>query len=408
MGVLVFFCILRRIIPKGYGALIGALLFGLHPIRTEAVAWAAGRPELLCNLFCLVSIHLYLLAAEKKRAPALLMGSLAAFALGALSKENALALPGVLAACELFLIKKRRLMRLAPFVVAALLLVGVRFGVLGALGPQEGQVVLPQVTYPERIQTAGWVLSRYVTLSFWPHPLKPNYRPLEFMDSTLISCAPAAGFLILVLIALFFSKRAALASAFFLVPLIPVLNLVPIGELLAERFLYLPIAGVCMAAGLFFEKMRLWKGALFTGLLGACVVLTVAQTEVWTNHFTLWSHGTAMDEKNPQPHLGLAAALITMGQGEKALERLRTVQELNPNYKPEQVHFNLGRAYEALGRNDEAIDHYELATDRSPYNLGYLKKLLDLDSKHHRLKPEKRKRLEAFLKKHQSLDPNRE
>ena len=152
IGTLLFFLVLCRFVPPVGPPFIGALLFGLHPARAEAVAWAVGRSELLAAAGCLLALLLYIRFLERKKSPLLILGSLAAFAFAGLSKENALAFPGILAAYELFLRRKDpwrvRVLRIAPFVVVTVALLGVRYGVLGSLGPQEGQRVLASVEWP--------------------------------------------------------------------------------------------------------------------------------------------------------------------------------------------------------------------------------------------------------------------
>jgi tetratricopeptide (TPR) repeat protein len=388
---LIFYFILRKIIDGSVAPMLGALLFGLHPARSEAVAWAVGRSELLAALGTLLSLYLYMGMAKGRRTPLVILGALAAFAFAGLSKENALAAPGIFFAYELFMRRgdpwRLRLLRLSPFAVVILLILLARMYALDAFSPQEGQQVLAGVVFPERLLLACWALSRYVLLVVCPFHLKPHYRPLEFTEAGPMDYVPALLFIAASLAAFRLSRRFSFCACLFLIPLVPVLNLVPIGEVLAERFLYLPMAGAGLAFGLLAARWIQGRfsrpgTALAALLLAGFGFMTVRQVDVWTDHYSLWSHAVAVDPANPQAHLGLGVALIRKGhlEGEgSALEELKTAQALNPNYKPELVAYNLGRVYEGLDRFEEAMKHYQDAIRHNPFYTLALQGALDLD-----------------------------
>jgi len=96
---LLVYAIGRKLIGSSYGALLGALLFAVHPLHVEPVCWPAAGADVLCTGFSLLSllaVHTYWTAAPGGARPVLLGGALAAFLLALLSKEAALALPGVI------------------------------------------------------------------------------------------------------------------------------------------------------------------------------------------------------------------------------------------------------------------------------------------------------------------------
>ncbi len=376
--VLVLCLVLYRLVSGRWGAFFGALLFGLHPAGTEAVAWATGRSELLAGLCCLAALLFYLQSVEHKKPSFHLFLSLAAFTVGALSKENALAFPGILVAYEVLVNRsspwKRKLLRTAPFVVVLLMVAAARFVVLGSFSPGEGQHVLPNIVFPERFALGAWILSRYVAITILPIALKPHYRPLEFMDAGFVDYLPALLFAAVLVVTVFLCKKQAFAAAVFFVPLITVLNIVPIGELVAERFLYLPLAGVSLAAALLAVRVKK-RGAALAGSTAAVVLLsmlafqTVRQVEVWTDHFTLWSHAVENDPVNPQARFGLGKACLERGMLEGtpgALSEFKKARELNPNYKPHEVLVNLGWTYELLGRTKAALASHMEAIRANP------------------------------------------
>lgn len=391
LGTLACFLLLSLLLEGPWAPFWGALLFGLHPARSEAVAWAVGRSEILGAVGCLLALYFYIRFTRKKGSVAMILLALAAFALAALSKENALALPGILLAYEALVHRddpwRLRLLRIAPFLVVLLLVLTARFAVLGALSPQGGEQVLPRVLFPERMELALWVLSRYVGLAFFPLHLRPHYRPMAFQEADLVDLLPGILFLVAVAAVLAADRRLAFAAALFLLPLIPVLNLVPIGEAVAERFLYFPLTGLALVFGVALssttgKKSALWAGAAAGVLAVGFGATTVRQVEVWTDHFTLWSHGAAMDPRDPQARFGLGSACLERGmlEGElSALSEFKKTRKLNPNYKPDQVFFNLGRTYEKLGNHEEAVVYYMKAIERIPFFVPAIESVLKLD-----------------------------
>ncbi|MHC4945206.1 MAG: hypothetical protein ACYTG7_19495 [Planctomycetota bacterium] len=379
LGTLVFFFVLRQFIQGDAGPFAGALLFGLHPVRSEAVAWAVGRAELLCALGCLLALLLYLKWIQNKRSTLLLVGSLVAFLFAGLSKEIALSFPGIIVAYEILFNRtdswRARAYRVLPFLLVLVMLMGARHAVLGGVNLKESSQVLSDIAYPERLLLAGSVLSRYLGLFFWPNPLLPHYRPMSFFDPGIVDCLPALLFGIAVIVACFQARRWAFAGALFFVPLLPVLNLVPIGEALAERFLYLPLAGGAMAFGLLIARLAEAKWMRRAALLSMVIMIplgymTIVQTEVWTDQNALWRHTVEKDPENPKAHMGLALGLLAKGEilGEEgALAHFNRVTEINPNYRPERVQFNIGRAYEELGRLADAMKHYRLSIEHLPF-----------------------------------------
>lgn len=118
---LLVYVLARRLIGSSYGALAAGLLFALHPLHVEPVVWACANSDLLCTLFSLLSLlclEAYLAAGEAKRRSLALAGALAWFGCALMSKEAALALPGV-AALRVFLgIKEERWRRALPVVAS--------------------------------------------------------------------------------------------------------------------------------------------------------------------------------------------------------------------------------------------------------------------------------------------------
>jgi hypothetical protein len=137
---LLVYAIGRRLIGSSYGALLGALLFAVHPLHVEPVCWPAAGADLLCagfSLLSLLAVQTYQTAAPGRARPVLLGGALAAFLLALLSKEVALALPGVIVLMLALTGQPRRreiALVAGGYIVVLAAYLGWRMHVLGGLG----------------------------------------------------------------------------------------------------------------------------------------------------------------------------------------------------------------------------------------------------------------------------------
>lgn len=275
---------------------VAALLFAIHPVHAEAVAWVTGRAELLAAACVLAG---WLAWLSPRRGAALACG-LAVLA-GGLCKEHALLAPVLYLGFDL-LARPREARARRPALVLALAgaaaVVAARAAVLPSVLPTEA----PYAGLPlgERAIVATNVLARSLALLAWPHPLRVFYHRSE-----LVAATPAALGVLLVaaaLASLLWRRDRRAAAALLLVPvsLATVLNLVPIGETFAERFLYLPSALGCLAlAGLLGVRLRAEQargdgpGASLVALVLvvlAAVPAARAASATFADDLTLWSH----------------------------------------------------------------------------------------------------------------------
>lgn len=253
---LLLFALARRLTGNLRLAAVAALLFAAHPIHTESVDLVQGRTDLLATLGLLASLTILLRAlgaGTGGRAAAWGAGALGAFLAALLAKEVAVTWP-LLAAGLLWADPARsaaRLRRGALLLAAGGgLLVGyflLRQAVLGAaVAGSLGHLLTPQ---------AGLVplaLATYLRWLVWPFSLAFIHTipaPQAWTEPRLLAAALLAGLVLATLLLLARRDRtAALGLGWTLAALLPVLNLVAIpGFVVAERYLYLPSAGFCLA-----------------------------------------------------------------------------------------------------------------------------------------------------------------
>jgi len=372
----------RRLGFSSSASALGALLFAVHPVHAEAVAWITGRSELLACGFLLMAWLAHLTHGKTAAAASVLLLSLAC-----LSKENALIAPGLFLAADLSLRRRTvpwfRLGLLAATVVG---LFAARSLVLAHSLPAHGPFL--DTALPGRLVAALAILGKSLQLLLLPHSLRIHYNRSEFelLDPIPLGLVAAAA----VGVVLLWSRRRRTALAILLVPatLFPVLHIIPIGEPFAERFLYLPSVPFCLAMGALlaawarFEVAHRGLGAsLVVTLLalGGGLMASRAATAVFHDDLTLWSHAVQEAPQLAMTHYNHATFLVDAGRHHSrdsilpgAADELRTSLAIRPNHAQSGwAHQTLGHyALGVLGSNPAdpvaAAYHYRRALKQLP------------------------------------------
>jgi tetratricopeptide (TPR) repeat protein len=317
VGVGLFFGVLRtlfRLTPgmaeigeswRDKGAFVGALLFGIHPLRVESVAWITERRDVLCGVFFLLSVLLYLRMHEKssrglssRKAYGL---SVLFFGLSLFSKALGIALPAVLLLLDVWPLRRfvpgRRwscLLQKVPYLLVALL-----DGVVMIFAMRHIEAVQEFRRYElsERALQAGYSLCFYIGKSFLPIGLAPIY-PIEISAGPTrlaygASLVAAVGVTILLIVRR--KQWPALSAGWVSYGLLvsPVLGLVVTGrQVTADRYTYLACLPLAAILGGTFTKISPARFAR-VGPAAACVflalgILTFRQTGIWKNGRSLW------------------------------------------------------------------------------------------------------------------------
>jgi tetratricopeptide (TPR) repeat protein len=310
------FLVLRRLIGNYAAALTGALIFAVHPVNTEAVAYLTGRKDLLCALFYLLAFYAFVRYTEvrSKKFFALIF---IAFLLALFAKEMAVTFP---VAILLFDFARARARGLATREWAAtlkkeiglyvpLFLIAIAYSLFALL------VKNPAVAGLERAQYIGGsliastltvlrVFAFYIRLLFFPTPLSADYSYNAFPASTslflpittLLSFAFLAGLLFLGVILILRRKYLpGFAIIFFFLSLGPVSQIVPTPEPIAERFLYLPSVSFAILVSLCFLylfRLNRLKVAFYCGIIVLIALFSFMSAQrgaQWQNTFTLFA-----------------------------------------------------------------------------------------------------------------------
>jgi tetratricopeptide (TPR) repeat protein len=387
-ATVLFFRLARLLCADARAAALAALLFAVHPIHAESVAWATGIPDTLAALFYLPSLIWYV-RFRREGGRRLLALSVGAFALSLLCKETAVVLPLVVAAWELLFNEtksaaaRRRgaALRSAPFFGVAAVYLLARFAVLGRLSWQHP--TMANVSDASLLATVPQVLAGYLRHLVAPFDLSLIYdAPLArgFADARFLVPAALLAGLAVALWAL--RRRLArvhwFALALLFAPLLPVLNLRVFHQeyLIQDRYLYLPSAGFCLLVALLVVRLARGRAALAAAalLLVAFGASTVWQNRVWADSAALWRRAVAHAPQQWAPRYNLGLALLSEKDYAGARAELRAAAERNPRVAA--VHNSLALAEDALGDERAAVAGLEraLALDPNLYearnNLG--------------------------------------
>jgi len=385
-SILVYLLLGRLVREPGPGAvssllsppLVGAILFAVHPIQTEAVAWVSALPELLFSFFALLSLLLFTAQREGPGAGAgVAIVSAGFFLLAALSKETALSLLPLFAALELVLPERRStpatlVKRLLPPAAAAAVYFVMRLNALGALAPLRRHM---ELSHAQVLLNGIHLFAGYLGKLLWPLPLTV-YHPFESLTSFLAPAAIAAlaacsAFAGLCALAWRHNRPALLGLLFVAVPLLPVLYAPALGEnVFSERYLYFPSVGLALFAAALLSRTRIRRrgpaaalGAIVLVAAGLCLTGTIRRNAAWKDDLTLWTDAVGKAPGSAVPHYNLGCHLLAAGRIDEAIDSLRTAIRIAP---AAIAHTSLGSAYEVKGMLEEAIEQHRLALRLAP------------------------------------------
>lgn len=387
---LLLFFLFRKLTATLWRPAFLALLFAVHPLHVESVAWAAERKDLLCGFFFLLTLFFYASYVRQRQTLKYLL-ALLAFTLGLLSKPMIVTLPCILLLLDLWPLSRihpgETKLRGAIIDKIPFLLGSAAISVIAILAQKSGGSVASLAQHPakDRLLNAALSYLSYLEKIFLPVNLSVFY---PYPESLPLWQAAAATLLLIIISALAWKRGKIqpyllMGWLWFLVTLIPVIGIIQVGEqAMADRYAYLPIIGILVAV--VWGGGDLWKhyrlSAITPKAATLCVVTVLAflaerQTGVWRDQATLFQHAVAVTESNYVALYHLGNALVSMSKLEKAKECFAKSITIQPTAK---AYTNLAYIEEKTGMTDQAADNYRQAIKLDPsstearYNLGLL------------------------------------
>jgi len=382
--------VLRRLeIP---GAFLAGLIFAIHPVHAESVAWISELKNLLSMFFFLIALLCFFEVEEKRvlRGTVAYAASLLSFLLALLSKTQVVFLPVVLLLCAWWRNSNRgtihsasgqqhgnqtpqfhrEIVRTLPFffIALALGLVTIWFQNRGIGGED---VVLGSLS--RRLVNAGMAMCWYAKQVFLPVRLTTVYSPWRFDSPSPLEWLPLIALVgVMATLWVLRARRGGgffFAFAYFVIALLPVVGLLRMsyarsGTLVADHLQY--FADISLIALFSTGVARLWAsrqrairitvGTLVLLLLGAMGSYTWARAKVYRNEETLWQDNFSKNPNAWQGHNRIGQLFFNQGRFLEAAQHFEQAAELKPeladNYN------SLGLAYCRLNRFEEGIAEY--------------------------------------------------
>ncbi len=405
-GTLVFF-LFRALLRHSRPALLAAIIFAIHPIQTESVAYVSGRRDLLFAVFYLTGFTCYVRYRETDRARYLFLAG-SCYLLSLLSKEMAITLPVLCVGYDV--------VRLIPtadegspvspwrsavqgvrtavqrykvsytIVVAVLLFLAWYY--VYRVNPSQQRTMYGGALGPT-LMTSARILVHYLKLLLFPVTLNADYSFDAFPVSR--SLGDPRGLFALALLGavgwgifrLLSSVRwAAFGGLWFFIALLPVSQIIPHHEMMAEHYLYLPSAGFFLAAGVLLERALVQPSrqaatvVAFTLVVALLGIRTVVRNRDWRDSQTLWTKTIQTAPGSARAHINVGELALRQGRSMQAFREFQEAIRIQPNDAINRD--NLGVVLLRHGLLDEAEQQFREAIRIVPWypnphvNLGLI------------------------------------
>jgi tetratricopeptide (TPR) repeat protein len=377
-STLVLFVVLRRVTGARWPSAFVALIFGIHPLHVESVAWIAERKDVLSALFWMLTMWAYAAYVERSTKPRYLL-TLGVFGLGLMSKPMLVTLPLVLLLLDLWpLGRGLRIIEKVPFFVASL-----ASSIVAYVAHQRGGAVatFEVISLATRVENALVTYVVYIVKTLWPTHLAIFY-PYPLQSLVVPASLSALALVVITLLVVLACKRRpylAVGWFWYIVTLAPVIGIIQTGsQARADRYTYIPMIGLTIALvwGT-ADLLKPWPraqaalaGAAALGLLA----LTWFQVATWRDDTTLYRHAIAVVPGNYIAYYNLASALEAQGQTDEAITQLREAVHARPYYVPARA--ELGQLLASQGHTAQALQELQAAVRLRPddpdahYRLG--------------------------------------
>ncbi|MCS7049569.1 MAG: tetratricopeptide repeat protein [Verrucomicrobiae bacterium] len=359
-NVALVFALAHRLLAaeRIWPAFFTAALFGVHPLRVESVAWVTERKDVLFTFFYLLALWAW---TRQARLPVVWTLFLAA----ALSKPTAVTFPVVLWLLSRWLGRPVTAVQVAPFLVVSLV-IGTVTVLAQATGPEQTIATAAAIPWHVRPALVGYCALFYVGKFLWPFALRPIYPTFDELHWSPVAYATA----FIALTVLCFVLRQKQPSLwrgwlFYLVTLSPTIGILPVGiHVVADRYSYLAILGLCLPLGSVGGQWRVARGVLVV-VVPALMYLTALQTTVWRNTETLFRTVLDHDPTNLPALINLTKWYTAHGDLDTAIALGQRAVTVAPN--SDFARLNLAVALQRAGRLDEALKVWPpLANESSP------------------------------------------
>lgn len=384
--LLVFWLVLK-LSKRHFAAFAAALLFAIHPLHVESVAWAAERKDLLYSFFFILSLISYLYYINNKRRGFCRLAFIL-FILSCFSKAMAVSLPFVLLAIDYLFNRKpdkRLILEKVPFFAVSII-----FGIIAVMAQQSCGAFIHgyKVELGRAVFICSFAALFYLERFIMPLKLSCVYpypsQPVALLPVTFLISPVIVSFFIFVLYrSARYTRKAVFGMLFFVITIaVPGFQIIPMGGSLAsDRYTYVAAIGIFYLIGEFLAylyrnniKYIKWISVLILIISTAWFsAISWRRCGAWKDGFTLFSDALSK-YPNSLAYNNRGTAYIDRGEFEKAAQDFKKAIWINPKYAPSYV--NLCNVYNRMHLNRDAVMAGKKAVELAPddakayFNLG--------------------------------------
>jgi tetratricopeptide (TPR) repeat protein len=349
-------------------AAFGTLLFLLHPLQAESVAYISGRSDSLCGMLSCASFAAFLY----RRSPAIswagVLPVLLLFGAAVLTKEQAVALPALFVLTDFWWNPQTPLRSVrANWRLYAILALGAAGAaalfwklIVGAGAGSSAGFAIKDFTWYQYLFTQFRAIFAYVFNFLLPVNLNVDWDfPISRGIFEYGAIFGLAALLALAAAAWRYRRAFPLAGYgyfVFLVLLSPTSSILPIKDPIADRRMYLPILGLILIAIDLLRRLKVERKLLALGaaaLMVATALATHARAEVWSDPILLWQDSALKSPNKVRAHFQLAFAYYEQGHFDLAVAEFQRTAELKP--PTADLLYDWGLAYDALHQPELAL-----------------------------------------------------
>lgn len=380
-AALLFQCFLRQCGAQAMAAGIAAVAFAVHPLHVESVAWISARKDVLSAVFWMLALVLYV-GYARRPSPLRYVGVTVAFGLALMAKPVAVTLPLLLLVLDRWPLRRRDpaiagasvAARLAVEKLPWLALAGVTAVVTvvaqAAVGSVSDLAVVPLAQRPPLAATA---YAAFLADAVLPSGLAYLYElrlpvdPLAIAASGLALLAVSAG----VVVARREAPWLGVGWLWYLIVLLPMIGLVHVGfHARADRYMYLPLAGLLVAAAFGLDRVHRGRRlVLVVALLWLVALAFLAQRYVrtWATTESVYARAVEVEPRHCLARIGLAHADIEAGRHEPARRRIvEVLADCRQAAAQERASLLAARQLQSLGDPAGAEREYRAVLARWP------------------------------------------
>ena len=398
LNTLLIFLVFRGMTGTLWRSAVVALLFALHPLHVESVAWISERKDVLSTFFWMLTLLGYNGYVRQPTITKYLLIFLC-LSLGLMAKPMLVTVPLVLLLLDYWplnrfhlaslnnrtdTIQKQKVLYLVwekvPFFILS-----IASSVVTIYAQHQGGAVSSIETVPIHFRIANAMISYvdYIRKMVWPNDLAVVYPYPENLRiwQIAVACVVLTGITLLVFKFRRHHPYLVFGWLWYIVTLIPVIGLVQVGlQAMADRYTYMPLIGLFVmvvwgasALPIKWHDRKVYVTLAGIILLSALMTASWIQASYWKDSATLFKRALMVTDRNFFVHNNLGVVLESQGKTEEAIRHYTETLRIDPNFA--KAHFNLGQISLKQGKIDEAISHYLSAAQIDPKNVAALNNL---------------------------------